>query len=70
KESFPKIINKAELNQGAIFEFKYVLKINKDKNLSKNIANPNVDEITVNLFYRDQFNIIRKISKRISLLLP
>ncbi|MFO8020122.1 MAG: hypothetical protein R6U96_15975 [Promethearchaeia archaeon] len=70
KESFPKIINKAQMKQGAVFEFNYALKINKDKNLSKNISNPNVDEITVNLFYKDQFNIIRKISKRISLLIP
>ena len=68
KESFPKFINLNELRQGSIFKFNYVLKI--DKNITKNLSDPGVDEIKIDLYYKDPFNIDRKTTKKIDLLLP
>ncbi|MFX1497545.1 MAG: sister chromatid cohesion protein PDS5 [Promethearchaeota archaeon] len=68
KESFPSYLYLNELKSGSVFKFNYVLKINR--NIEKNIADPTVDEITLNLFYKDPFDIQRKTTKKIDLLLP
>ncbi|MFX1435307.1 MAG: hypothetical protein ACFFB1_16170, partial [Promethearchaeota archaeon] len=68
KESFPSYLYLNELKSGSVFKFNYVLKI--DRNIEKNLADPTVDEINLNLYYRDPFDITRKTTKKIDLLLP
>jgi len=68
KESFPSYLYLNELKSGSVFKFNYVLKINR--NFEKNLADPTVDEIKLNLYYRDPFDIARKTTKKIDLLLP
>ena len=68
KESFPKFLYLNELKQSKIFKFNYVLKIDKD--INKDISNPNADEIKLDLYYKDPFDISRKTTKKINLLLP
>ncbi|MBY9016455.1 MAG: hypothetical protein KGD68_12240 [Candidatus Lokiarchaeota archaeon] len=67
-ESFPKYLYLNELKPGNVFKFNYVLKL-KHK-IEKNLADPSVDEVNLNIFYKDPFDITRKITKKISLLLP
>jgi hypothetical protein len=45
-----------------------VLKIDKD--IKKDLSNPNADEIKLDLYYKDPFDISRKTTKKINLLLP
>jgi HEAT repeat protein len=68
KESFPSYLYLNELKSGSVFKFNYVVKI--DRNFEKNLADPTVDEINLNLYYRDPFDITRKTTKKIDLLLP
>ncbi|MFX0033726.1 MAG: hypothetical protein ACFE9P_13765, partial [Candidatus Hermodarchaeota archaeon] len=68
KESFPSYLYLSELKSGSVFKFNYVVKI--DRNIEKNLADPTVDEIKLNLYYRDPFDITRKTTKKIDLLLP
>jgi hypothetical protein len=68
KESFPRILYLNELKQSDNFKFKYVLKI--DKNIKRDLISPNADEIKLDLYYKDPYNISRKTSKRLNLLLP
>ncbi|MGB5910941.1 MAG: hypothetical protein WBH31_07110, partial [Promethearchaeia archaeon] len=68
KESFPSYLYLNELKSGSVFKFNYVVKINR--NFEKNLADPTVDEINLNLYYRDPFDITRKTTKKIDLLLP
>ena len=68
KESFPKYLHISELKTGNVFKFNYVLKI--DKNINKNLSDPSVDEISLNLYYKDPFDIPKKTTKKINLLLP
>jgi len=68
KESFPKFLYLNELRQSKIFRFNYVLKIDKD--IKKDLSNPNADEIKLDLYYKDPFDISRKTTKKINLLLP
>ncbi|MHA1643138.1 MAG: HEAT repeat domain-containing protein [Promethearchaeota archaeon] len=68
EESFPTYLYINKLKSGNVFTFNYVVKINKEK--KKNLSDPKVDEITLNIFYKDPFNITRKTSKKIDLLLP
>jgi len=68
KESFPSYLYLNELKSGSVFKFNYVVKI--DRNIEKNLADPTVDEIKLNLYYRDPFDITRKTTKKIDLLLP
>jgi len=68
KESFPKYLYLEEIKPGNVFKFNYVLKINK--NIEKNISDPSADEINLNLYYKDPFDITRKTTKKIDLLLP
>lgn len=68
KESFPSYLYLNELKSGSVFKFNYVVKI--DRNIEKNLADPTVDEINLNLYYRDPFDITRKTTKKIDLLLP
>jgi HEAT repeat protein len=68
KESFPRFLNLPELRQGSIFKFNYVLKINKK--VKKDISDPNVDEIKLDLYYRDPFNFNKTTTKKINILLP
>ena len=67
-ESFPKYLYLKELKPGNVFKFKYVLKVKHD--VKKNLADPSVDEINLTIYYKDPFDITRKITKKISLLLP
>lgn len=68
KESFPKHLYINEIDSGKSFKFNYLLKI--DKMIKKNLSDPSADEIKLDLYYKDQFNISRKITKKINLLLP
>ncbi|MFX1316415.1 MAG: HEAT repeat domain-containing protein [Promethearchaeota archaeon] len=70
KESFPKFLQLNELKPGKVFKFNYVLKVDKQKEQKKNLFDPTADEIKLDLYYRDQFNITRKTTKNIDLLLP
>ncbi|MFX0048542.1 MAG: hypothetical protein ACFE8G_10300 [Candidatus Hermodarchaeota archaeon] len=67
-ESFPKYLYLNELKPGNVFKFNYVLKLKH--NIKKNLADPSVDEINLNIYYKDPFDITRKITKKIDLLLP
>ncbi|MCJ7648844.1 MAG: hypothetical protein MUP85_09550, partial [Candidatus Lokiarchaeota archaeon] len=66
-ESFPRNLYVNELKTGSALKFNYVVKMNRM--VEKRISDPGADEITLNLFYRDPFNVTRKISKKIDLLL-
>ncbi len=68
KESFPKYLHLNELKTGNIFKFNYVLKI--DRSVRKNLLDPRADEINLKVYYKDPFNIQRKMAKKINLLLP
>jgi hypothetical protein len=68
KESFPKYLYLNELKSSGEFKFNYTLKINKTS--IKRTTDRSVDEITLTLFYKDPFNVPRKIVKKIDLLLP
>jgi len=70
KESFPKYFHLNELKSGNVFKFNYILKI--DKNINRNLSDPSpsADEISLRLHYKDAFQIPRKTTKRINLLLP
>ncbi len=68
KESFPKIFYLNDLKQSDSFKFRYVLKI--DKNIKRDLSLPNPDEIKLDLYYKDPYNIHRKTSKRLNLLIP
>lgn len=70
KESFPKFLQINELKHGKIFKFNYVLKVDKQKELKKNLFDPTADEIKLDLHYRDQFDIARKTTKHIDLYFP
>jgi len=67
KESFPKFLQINELKPGKNFQFNYVLKVDKQKELKKNLFDPSADEIKLDLYYRDQFDITRKMTKHIDL---
>lgn len=67
-ESFPKYLYLNELKPGNVFKFNYVLKLKH--NIEKNLTDPSVDEVNLNVYYKDPFDITRKITKKISLLLP
>jgi len=68
KESFPKYLYINELKPGNVFKFNYVLRI--ERNIEKNLTDPAVDEVNLNIFYKDPFDITRRITKKIDLLLP
>jgi hypothetical protein len=68
KQSFPKYLHLNDLKSGDVFKFNYVLRIEKE--IIKNLSDPRADEITINLYYRDPFEIRRKLSKKINILLP
>ena len=70
KESFPKFLHIREMKPGNVFKFNYVFKIDKNAIARKNLADPSVDEVNLNLLYKDPFDINRKTTKRIDLLLP
>ena len=67
-ESFPKYLYLNELKPGNVFKFNYVLKLKHD--IKKNLSDPSVDEVNLDIYYKDPFDITRKITKKISLLLP
>ena len=67
-ESFPKRLHLNKIDSGKSFKFNYLFKI--DKMINKNLSDPSVDEIKLDLYYKDSFNISRKITKKINLLLP
>ncbi|MHA1981020.1 MAG: hypothetical protein ACTSXN_08000, partial [Promethearchaeota archaeon] len=66
-ESFPRNLYVNELKPGSALKFNYVVKVNHM--VEKKLSDPSADEITLNLFYRDPFNVTRKITKKIDLLL-
>ncbi len=68
KESFPMLLFLDELKSGNVFKFNYVFKIKRD--IERKLTDPTVDEVTLKLYYKDPFNINRKITKKINLLLP
>ncbi|MFX1259761.1 MAG: hypothetical protein ACFFAN_18060, partial [Promethearchaeota archaeon] len=68
KESFPNHLHINELKARNVFKFNYVLKI--DKKINRNLSDPSVDEISLNLYYKDSFDIPKKTNKKINLLLP
>jgi len=70
KESFPKYLQLNELKPGSAFKFNYVLKVDKQKELKKNLFDPTTDEIRLELFYRDQYDNMRKTTKYIEIFLP
>ncbi|MFW9971153.1 MAG: hypothetical protein ACFFDF_13240, partial [Candidatus Odinarchaeota archaeon] len=67
KDSFPKFLQINDLKPGKVFMFNYVLKVDKQKELKKNLFDPSADEIKLDLHYKDQFNISRKTTKHIDL---
>jgi len=67
-ESFPQYLNLNEIKPGNVFKFNYVFKINR--NLKKNLTDPTADEVNLNLYYKDPFDIDRKTTKKIDLLFP
>ncbi len=68
EESFPKYLFLNELKPGNVFKFNYVLKLKH--NIEKNLADPSVDEVNLDIYYKDPFDISHKITKKIDLLLP
>ncbi|MFX1464727.1 MAG: hypothetical protein ACFFBF_17050, partial [Promethearchaeota archaeon] len=70
KDSFPKFLQINELKPGKNFLFNYVLKVDKQKELKKNLFDPTADEIKLELHYRDQFDIARKTTKHIDIFIP
>jgi hypothetical protein len=70
KQSFPKYLQLNELKPGSAFKFNYVCKIDKQKELKKNLFDPSADEIKLELFYKDQFNNMKKTTKHIDLFIP
>lgn len=70
KESFPKYFHLNELKTGNVFKFNYILKIDKDINRNLSDPSPSADEISLRIRYKDAFQIFRKTTKRINLLLP
>ncbi len=68
KESFPMLLFLDELKSGNVFKFNYVFKIIRES--ERKITDHRVDEVTLKLYYKDPFNINRKITKKINLLLP
>ncbi len=70
KESFPKYLQLNELKPGTSFKFNYVLKVDKQEELKKNLFDPTADEIKLELFYRDQYDNMRKTTKHIEIFLP
>ncbi len=70
KESFPKYLQLNKLKPGSAFKFNYILKVDKEKELKKNLFDPTADEIKLELFYKDQFNNNRKTTKHIDLFIP
>ena len=68
KESFPQFLQLNELKPGKIFKFNYFLKIDKKKELKKNLFDPSADEIKIAIYYKDQFNIARKTSRSFNFL--
>ncbi|TXT57187.1 MAG: hypothetical protein BAJALOKI2v1_520014 [Promethearchaeota archaeon] len=69
-ESFPRFIHLDELKVGHNFKFTYVLKIDKTKEMKKNLVDPSSDEIKLKLHYKDPFNKSKKVIQRLDLLLP
>ena len=67
-ESFPKRLYLNKIDSGKSFKFNYLFKI--DKMIKKNLSDPSADEIKLDLYYKDSFNISSKITKKINLLLP
>ena len=67
-ESFPKYLYLNELKPGNVFKFNYVVKLKH--NIEKNLADPSVDEVDLTIYYKDPFDITRKVTKKINLLLP
>ena len=70
KESFPKFLQINELKPGKIFKFNYVLKVDKQKELKKNLFDPTADEIKLDLYYQDHFGFNRKTTKHIDIFIP
>ena len=70
KQSYPKYLQLNELKPGSAFKFNYILKIDKQKELKKNLFDASADEIKLELFYKDQFNNTRKTTKHIDLFIP
>ncbi|MFX1425986.1 MAG: hypothetical protein ACFFBE_05995 [Promethearchaeota archaeon] len=70
KQSYPKYLQLNELKPGSAFMFNYILKIDKQKELKKNLFDPSADEIKLELFYKDQFNNPKKTTKHIDLFIP
>ena len=70
KESYPKFLELNELKPGKVFKFNYVLKVDKQKELKKNLFDPTADEIKLDLYYKDQFDVSRKTTKHIDLFIP
>ena len=68
KESFPKFLQLNELKPGKPFKFNYLLKIDKNKELKKNLFDASTDEIKIKINYINQFNIMRQTSKSFSIL--
>jgi HEAT repeat protein len=68
KESYPKFLQLNELKPGKVFKFNYLLKVDKKKELKKNLFDPKADEIKLELLYKDQFDNTRKTTKHIDLL--
>jgi len=68
KESFPKFLQLNELKPGKVFKFNYVLKVNKQKELRKNLFDPTADEIKLDFYYKTgPFNLAKKTTKHIDL---
>ncbi|TFG17123.1 MAG: hypothetical protein EU531_04310 [Promethearchaeota archaeon] len=68
KESFPMLLFLDELKSGNVFKFNYVFKIIRES--ERKVTDHRVDEVILKLYYKDPFNINRKITKKINLLLP
>jgi len=66
--SYPKIFYLNDLKQGKSFEFNYVFLM--DKESKKTLSTMDSQEIILNIYYKDPFNISHEKSEKISILIP
>ncbi len=68
KSMYPKVINFDTLKSGENFKFDYKLKLERE--VKRNLADPTADEIRLDIFYKNAFEMSKKIVKKLNLLLP
>ncbi|MBD3193986.1 MAG: hypothetical protein GF317_02955 [Candidatus Lokiarchaeota archaeon] len=67
EDSFPKFIHVDKLKSGSNFKFKFILKI--DREIKQGFSEGNPDEINLTIHYKGPFDVSKRLSKKIDLLL-